>query len=173
MFANVLVAASRSWAYGWTGMVFTLGILFSYCDVHTVSGYQFRVSWRYNNNNRYLPVRIFHFICYSPQTVGVIVRLERENFHVLNMQGKVVEARPQALQKRKDSRYAVALDSEQNTIQKKDIVKVIDGPHAVSNFQGSAGVFSNVTNFFIEGGSNMTGTVLCANKPHCAEAVRP
>jgi len=53
------------------------------------------------------------------------------------MQGKVVEARPQALQKRKDSRYAVALDSEQNTIQKKDIVKVIDGPHAVSNFQGS------------------------------------
>jgi transcription elongation factor SPT5 len=66
----------------------------------------------------------------DPQTVGVIVRLERENFHVLNMQGKVVEARPQALQKRKDSRYAVALDSEQNTIQKKDIVKVIDGPHA-------------------------------------------
>jgi hypothetical protein len=50
------------------------------------------------------------------------------------MQGKVVEARPQALQKRKDSRYAVALDSEQNTIQKKDIVKVIDGPHAVSIF---------------------------------------
>jgi hypothetical protein len=50
------------------------------------------------------------------------------------MQGKVVEARPQALQKRKDSRYAVALDSEQNTIQKKDIVKVIDGPHAVSVF---------------------------------------
>jgi hypothetical protein len=49
------------------------------------------------------------------------------------MQGKVVEARPQALQKRKDSKYAVALDSEQNTIQKKDIVKVIDGPHAVSN----------------------------------------
>lgn len=68
--------------------------------------------------------------------MGVIVRLERENFHVLNMQGKVVEARPQALQKRKDSRYAVALDSEQNTIQKKDIVKVIDGPHAVSNISG-------------------------------------
>ncbi|KAJ9580689.1 hypothetical protein L9F63_024134, partial [Diploptera punctata] len=66
----------------------------------------------------------------DPQTVGVIVRLERENFHVLNMQGKVVEARPQALQKRKESRYTVALDSEQNTIQKKDIVKVVDGPHA-------------------------------------------
>jgi transcription elongation factor SPT5 len=76
--------------------------------------------------------------------VGVIVRLERENFHVLNMQGKVVEARPQALQKRKDSRYAVALDSEQNTIQKKDIVKVIDGPHAVSFFWRQKGIFCNV-----------------------------
>lgn len=77
----------------------------------------------------------------SPQTVGVIVRLERENFHVLNMQGKVVEARPQALQKRKDSRYAVALDSEANTIQKRDIVKVIDGPHAVSIFLRTKGDF--------------------------------
>ena len=26
---------------------------------------------------------------------------------------------------------------------------------------------------FIQGGSNMTGTDLCANKPHCAAAVRP
>ena len=25
----------------------------------------------------------------------------------------------------------------------------------------------------IQGGSNMTGTDLCANKPHCAAAVRP
>jgi len=26
---------------------------------------------------------------------------------------------------------------------------------------------------FIQGGSNMTGTDLCVNKPHCAAAVRP
>jgi transcription elongation factor SPT5 len=58
------------------------------------------------------------------QTVGVIVRLERENFQVLNMHGKVVAIRPQALQRRKENRQAVALDSEQNTIQRKDIVKV-------------------------------------------------
>lgn len=64
------------------------------------------------------------------QTVGVIVRLERENFHVLSMHGKVIEARPQGLTKRRENRNAVALDSQQNTIQKKDIVKVVDGPHA-------------------------------------------
>lgn len=46
------------------------------------------------------------------------------------MHGKVVAFRPQALQRRKENRQAVALDSEQNTIQRKDIVKVIDGPHS-------------------------------------------
>lgn len=60
------------------------------------------------------------------------MRLERENFHVLSMQGKVVEAKPQALHKKKEVRNTVALDSEQNTIQKRDIVNVIDGPHSVS-----------------------------------------
>lgn len=69
---------------------------------------------------------------FSPQTVGVIVRLERDNFHVLSMQGKVVQAKPQALQKKKESRHAVALDFEQNSIQIRDIVKVIDGPHSVN-----------------------------------------
>lgn len=66
----------------------------------------------------------------EPQTVGVIVRLEKEHFHVLNMHGKVVEARPQALLKRRESRLAAALDTDQNTVQRKDIVKVVDGPHS-------------------------------------------
>ncbi|XP_014230506.2 transcription elongation factor SPT5-like [Trichogramma pretiosum] len=66
----------------------------------------------------------------DPQTVGVIVRLERENFHILSMHGKVVEARPQGLTKRKENRNTVALDSQQNSIHKKDIVKVVDGPHS-------------------------------------------
>ena len=30
-----------------------------------------------------------------------------------------------------------------------------------------------ITNLHIQGGSNMTGTDLCVNKPHCAAAVRP
>ncbi|XP_075228601.1 transcription elongation factor subunit Spt5 [Lycorma delicatula] len=64
------------------------------------------------------------------QNVGVIVRLERENFHVLSMQGKLVEAKPQALHKKKEFRNTVALDSEQNAIQKRDIVEVVDGPHS-------------------------------------------
>ncbi|PVD33727.1 hypothetical protein C0Q70_04987 [Pomacea canaliculata] len=66
----------------------------------------------------------------DPQTVGVIVRLEKENFQVLNMHNKVVSVKPQSITRKKDTRHAVALDSENNNIQVKDVVKVIDGPHS-------------------------------------------
>lgn len=66
----------------------------------------------------------------SAQTVGVIVRLERENFHVLGMHGKVIECKPTALQKRRENQHTIALDSEQNQIRRRDIVKVLEGPHA-------------------------------------------
>lgn len=47
------------------------------------------------------------------------------------MHGKVLTVRHQAVNRRKDNHFAVALDSEQNNIHVKDIVKVIDGPHSV------------------------------------------
>lgn len=52
------------------------------------------------------------------------------------MHGKVVTVRHQAVNRKKDNRFAVALDSDQNNIHVKDIVKVIDGPHLV---RGRAG----------------------------------
>lgn len=64
------------------------------------------------------------------QTVGVIVRLERENFQVLTMHGKLKQMKHQSVTRRRDTRNAMALDAEQNSIQVKDIVKVIDGSHS-------------------------------------------
>ena len=66
----------------------------------------------------------------DPQTVGVIVQIQKETFQVLNMHGKVVSMRAAALQKKREKKAAAALDSEQNAIQVKDVVKVIDGPHS-------------------------------------------
>uniref|UniRef100_H2Y419 Transcription elongation factor SPT5 n=1 Tax=Ciona savignyi TaxID=51511 RepID=H2Y419_CIOSA len=66
------------------------------------------------------------------QAVGVIVRLEKEYFQVLSMHGKVrllFILIVKNSSKLKDTRFAVALDAEQNSIQCKDIVKVIEGPH--------------------------------------------
>jgi len=64
------------------------------------------------------------------QTVGVIVQIQKESFQVLNMLGKVVPMKPAALQKKRENKKAAALDSEQNAIQVRDIVKCIDGPHS-------------------------------------------
>ena len=49
---------------------------------------------------------------------------------------QLVSVKQTAITKKKDSRNAVALDSENNNIQVKDIVKVIDGPHSVSPCSG-------------------------------------
>ena len=62
----------------------------------------------------------------------MIVRLEKESFQVLNQFGKVQPLKHTAVTKRRENRFAVALDSENNTIQKNDIVKVVDGVHSVS-----------------------------------------
>ncbi len=64
------------------------------------------------------------FLQIDSQTVGVIVQIQKENFQVLNMHGKVISAKPASLQKKRENRNAVALDSEQNAVQNGDIVKV-------------------------------------------------
>lgn len=46
------------------------------------------------------------------------------------MHGKVIECKPTALQKRRENQNTMALDSEQNQIRRRDIVKVLEGPHA-------------------------------------------
>ncbi|CAL8108608.1 unnamed protein product [Orchesella dallaii] len=65
----------------------------------------------------------------DPQNVGVIVRLEKELFHVLTQMGKVVEKKPQAIHKKRESKFVVGIDSRGNSIQKRDIVNVVDGVH--------------------------------------------
>jgi transcription elongation factor SPT5 len=59
------------------------------------------------------------------------VRIEREKMHILNMAGKLVEAKPQSLNKKKEHRNTIGVDGLGNSIQRNEIVKVIDGPHTV------------------------------------------
>lgn len=61
------------------------------------------------------------------QTVGVIVRLEKEMFRVLTMHNKVITVNSQAVSKKRPNKFAAALDSESKTINVNDIVKGIDG----------------------------------------------
>lgn len=66
--------------------------------------------------------------------VGVVVRIEKERLHVLNMDGKVQMTPIQSVTKRKINRNATALDSQNNNLNVGDIVNVIDGPN--TNRQG-------------------------------------
>lgn len=43
----------------------------------------------------------------------------------------MVRVKPQSIHGKKDTRFAQALDSENNSLHVKDMVKVVDGPHAV------------------------------------------
>uniref|UniRef100_A0A5S6QVE8 Transcription elongation factor SPT5 n=1 Tax=Trichuris muris TaxID=70415 RepID=A0A5S6QVE8_TRIMR len=64
------------------------------------------------------------------QVVGVIIQIEKDYLNILNMHGKVVRVKQQSLYGKKDTKFAVALDSDGNNICAGDAVNVIDGPHA-------------------------------------------
>jgi len=72
----------------------------------------------------------------------VIVRLEREHVEVLNMHGRIVRINPQTIESKRDSKFMKALDSQKNTIQVGDMVKVVEGPNAVN--------FKLITKFYIK-----------------------
>lgn len=68
-------------------------------------------------------------------SVGVIVRLEKDCFHVLDINGNVVEKASQALSTKRETRFAAALDANKNQIEKKDMVKVLKGPQSGKLFK--------------------------------------
>lgn len=76
----------------------------------------------------------------DPQTVGVIVRLEKENLQILTQMGQVRPYKSQAVIKKSESnKKAVALDKDSNPIQVNDRVTVIDGA-----FKGKAAVVKHI-----------------------------
>ena len=67
----------------------------------------------------------------STNEVGVIVRVGREEFTVINNHGIVREVRPEEVRGKRNasSGRAVALDAQGNQIRVGDTVNVADGPH--------------------------------------------
>ncbi|CAF1536899.1 unnamed protein product [Adineta ricciae] len=70
----------------------------------------------------------------SADKVGVVVRMDKENLHILSMDGKVVKQPIQSVTKRRVNRNATALDSQNNNLNIGDIVNVVEGPN--NNKQG-------------------------------------
>ncbi|KDN39452.1 transcription elongation factor Spt5 [Tilletiaria anomala UBC 951] len=60
-------------------------------------------------------------------TAGVIFKIEREMFHVLDQQGQVIAVRPHQISNKRDSSRATAIDSNGNEMKTGDAVREVDG----------------------------------------------
>ena len=79
----------------------------------------------------------------DPQTVGVIVRIERDTYRVLTHYDKIQIVKQQSVQK-KNTRRAVSLDRSNNSLSVRDLVRVIDGKK-----KGSQGEVQHIFRNFV------------------------
>ncbi|KAI6654895.1 hypothetical protein LOD99_2774 [Oopsacas minuta] len=79
----------------------------------------------------------------DPQTVGIIVRIERDSYRVLTHYDKIQSVKQQAVQK-KNSRRAVTLDKNNNSLSVKDLVRIMDGKK-----KGSQGEIQHIFRNFV------------------------
>jgi transcription antitermination factor NusG len=73
------------------------------------------------------------FVEIDGQNVGVIVKIEGENFTVLDQTNNTRLLKVQEIRNKRDSRRAVAVDSGNNSIKAGDLVRVLSGPYANRN----------------------------------------
>lgn len=98
------------------------------------------------------------------QTVGVIVRLEKENLQILTQDGRVRPYKSQAVTKKgESSKRAQSLDGNFHKITVGDQVTVVDGPH-----KGKTAVIKHIyrTWIFLQSKAIMEhgGMFVCKNK---------
>ncbi|GLH09627.1 Transcription elongation factor SPT5, partial [Gryllus bimaculatus] len=67
------------------------------------------------------------------QTVGIVVSVKGRNVYILSMYDKIIEVKPQSLQKKGGRGFVFAPDVNSNAVQRHDYVKVIDGRHTGRN----------------------------------------
>jgi len=79
----------------------------------------------------------------NPQVVGVIVKIERDSFKVLDNNGNVQTIRLQEIGNKRTSKDAVSFDRFQNQIGVGDVVKVANGP-----FQGRQGTVRHLYKYY-------------------------
>lgn len=77
--------------------------------------------------------RYHDLVMVDKDTAGVIVRLEKEHVDVLTMHGTAVKMKSQALQGKKETKFAKAFDFYRNTMQAGDLVKAVEGPMSVGS----------------------------------------
>eukprot|EP00698_Gefionella_okellyi_P004884 TRINITY_DN14515_c0_g1_i1.p1 TRINITY_DN14515_c0_g1~~TRINITY_DN14515_c0_g1_i1.p1 ORF type:complete len:1077 (+),score=274.28 TRINITY_DN14515_c0_g1_i1:233-3232(+) len=71
---------------------------------------------------------LFDLVTIDPTTVGVIVKVERESFKLLDNRGNVRSVKATEMGRKRFSRDSAALDARRNNITAGDQVHVLEGP---------------------------------------------
>jgi transcription elongation factor SPT5 len=79
----------------------------------------------------------------GPQSIGVITRVDREGFEIIDSYGNVKNAKLQEILHKKNSRKAVARDNNKNPVGTGDTIRVIDG-----KYKGYQGVVKHIVRNF-------------------------
>jgi len=83
------------------------------------------------------PISLFLFPLPSARTAGVIVRMERDVFVVLDQSGAVRRVRMADISRKLRDRGTRVLDSTRAPLAVGDVVRILDGPHKVSVGEGA------------------------------------
>lgn len=76
---------------------------------------------------------LHNLVMLDAQTAGVIFKIERESFRVLDQNGNAISVRPNQISMKKDSVRAVALDRDGDEIRTGDMVKEVQGEVSLLN----------------------------------------
>jgi len=86
---------------------------------------------------------LFDLVQINPHTVGVIIKVERDSFRILDNNGTVQTIRLQEIGHKRNSKDTVAFDNRQNPLSQGDIVKVLDG-----QYKGRQGTIKHIFKYF-------------------------
>ena len=70
------------------------------------------------------------FVQVGANTVGVIVKVDKDQYKIVDQDGGIKTVQYAEITQKRDSRKAVALDVNQNTLHSGDVVEVLVGEHA-------------------------------------------
>lgn len=118
---------------------------------------------------------------FSQQTVGVIYKTERDSFRVLDQNGQTRLVHPHQITMRKDSRRAIATDSQGYEIRIGDNMKEVDGEvysfsapsvKPVTETQGTCRAVKEALSIFIKPSTHSSTTARSLKMVVCSSLVR-
>ena len=73
-------------------------------------------------------------IFFRVSNIGVVIKVEKDQYRVIDQNGTVRVVKPQEIMQKRDSKKAVALDIGQSSIHAADVVEIVSGEFSVRQY---------------------------------------